>query len=71
MARVFDCRVSVAGDGIGVGQIDNHAGSCADELGGQTGECVGDLVDGIRFAEAAQGVAAPAVEVCASEEQER
>jgi hypothetical protein len=63
--------VPVSSGGVGVGEIDQQAAAGADERGRETGEGIGELVDGFGGAEAGEGMTAPAVEVGAAEEHER
>jgi hypothetical protein len=70
LAGVLQGGVAVVGGSVGVGQVDEHPGAGAVERGGQPGQGVGQLVDGFRFAEASEGMSAPAVEVAVAEEEE-
>ncbi len=59
--------VAIAGDGVGVGQVDQQAGTCADEFRRESGECGGELVDGLERADAGEGVTVPSVEMGVAE----
>ena len=52
-------------------EIGEEGRAGADPVRGQLGEGMGEAVDCVRFAEVGEGVAAPALEVDAAEEDER
>ncbi|MGH3983623.1 MAG: hypothetical protein ACRDST_13310 [Pseudonocardiaceae bacterium] len=63
--------VPVASGGVCISEIDKQANARPDEVRWQASEGGGELVDRFGCANAGQRVAAPAVEECVGEEQER
>jgi hypothetical protein len=51
LARAVGSRLAVACGCIGEGEVDEHSGACAVEVGGEAWEGVGELIDGIGLAE--------------------
>jgi hypothetical protein len=71
LSGIGEGGVAAASGSIRVSEIDQQTGAGADEVHRESGQGVGELTDRVGCAEAGEGVAAPAVEVGAAEEQER
>jgi len=54
-----------------VREVNEHSGASAGEVGRQSRERTGELLDRVRVAEARESVAAPAVKVSTRQEEER